>query len=76
MRERYEILELVGQGGMGAVYKASDCRLEGRVCAVKEVLPSLAGSANSDLEREQMSEQFRIEASILAPGPPQPAQSL
>lgn len=66
LRERYEILELVGQGGMGAVYKAADCRLEGRICAVKEVLPTLADAALSEIELEQMSEQFRIEASILS----------
>ena len=66
LRGRYEISELVGQGGMGAVYKAADRRLEGRVCAVKEVLPTVTESALSDAELEQLSEQFRTEASILS----------
>ena len=37
LRERYIIEDLVGQGGMGCVYLASDMRLPGRLCAVKEV---------------------------------------
>lgn len=65
LRGRYEILELVGQGGMGAVYKAGDVRLEGRICAVKEVLPTLSDSASEE-ELSQLAEQFRIEASTLA----------
>lgn len=65
LRNRYEVLELVGQGGMGAVYKATDLRLEGRICAIKEIFPALSiPQQPSDLE--QMSEQFRTEASILA----------
>lgn len=66
LRERYQILELVGQGGMGAVYKAADLRLEGRVCAVKEILPTLTQASTTPEELEQMSEQFRREASVLA----------
>ncbi len=63
LRDRYKVVELVGQGGMGAVYKADDLRLSGRVCAVKEVLPELFGSPGMD---EQTHDQFYREASTLA----------
>jgi serine/threonine protein kinase len=61
LRSRYKIVELVGQGGMGAVYRAEDLRLEGRQCAVKEVqLETEADFAT------QSREQFHREASVLA----------
>ncbi len=63
LRERYRILAPVGQGGMGAVYRAEDVRLEGRLCAIKEVQPELGADAVS---LRQAQEQFHREASILA----------
>lgn len=63
LRDRYEIVDLIGQGGMGAVYKATDTRLTGRLCAVKEILPSLAGDEDAV---SSYQEQFYQEASTLA----------
>jgi serine/threonine protein kinase/tetratricopeptide (TPR) repeat protein len=40
--ERYEILKLLGMGGMGAVYKARDMEVE-RVVGLKVIRPDLAG---------------------------------
>lgn len=63
LRERYQIVELVGRGGMGATYRADDLRLKGRVCAVKEALPDPDASPE---ELRQSREQFYQEASTLA----------
>jgi len=61
LRSRYKIMELVGQGGMGAVYRADDLRLEGRQCAVKEV------QLEADVDfAAQSRTQFHREASVLA----------
>ncbi|HIC87966.1 MAG TPA: serine/threonine protein kinase [Anaerolineae bacterium] len=63
LRSRYRIVELIGQGGMGAVYRAEDLLLRGRQCAIKEVLPELASVPEM---LEQTREQFYQEASTLA----------
>ena len=63
LRNRYRIREVVGQGGMGFIYLAEDTRLDGRLCAVKEIRsdPTLPDSG-----QQQSREQFHREANILA----------
>lgn len=63
LRQRYKITNIVGQGGMGSIYRAEDLRLPGRLCAVKEVQPELGAAPEV---QEQAQEQFLQEASILA----------
>jgi serine/threonine-protein kinase len=63
LRNRYKIIQPIGQGGMGSVYLAEDNRLEGRRCAVKAVRLDL--NADQDVINE-LQHQFSREASVLA----------
>src|SRR3989338_562095 len=54
----HEIISLIGQGGMGEVYKARDTRLD-RIVAIKTLPAHLA-------ERPDLRERFKREASTLA----------
>ena len=63
LHKRYRVMDLIGSGGMGAVYLADDNRLEGRRCAVKETLPSPLFSPEA---AAALRAQFHQEANILA----------
>jgi eukaryotic-like serine/threonine-protein kinase len=55
---RYQLLELIGRGAMGRVYKAKDTRLGGAIVAVKFLAQTLLN--------ERMRKRFWSEASMCA----------
>ena len=63
LQNRYRIDDLLGEGGMGAVYKAYDTRLKIAV-ALKEMVPQ-PGLDEHTLD--QLHQQFEQEATLLAP---------
>lgn len=62
LQGRYRITQLLGQGGMGAVYLASDARFSSRTCVIKEMLDHF----NDPEQRAQATESFHREADLLA----------
>lgn len=63
LHERYRVERVIGQGGYGCIYLASDERLSGRFCAVKQV--SYDPSFPADVLAEARA-QFMREATVLA----------
>ena len=61
LASRYEIIERIKSGGMGAVYKANDLRL-GKICAIKELLHQ----SIDEEEQENAIKMFEREAKILS----------
>jgi len=62
LQNRYRILSRLGQGGMGAVYRAQDTRLNIPV-ALKEMIPQPGLDSHT---LTQLRQQFKQEATILA----------
>lgn len=62
LADRYVIVEKIAQGGMGAIYKAQDKRLDNKVVAVKEMTEATIAPS----ERKRVLESFQREAELLA----------
>jgi serine/threonine protein kinase len=62
LQNRYRIVSLLGRGGMGAVYRAWDTRLDVAV-ALKEMTPQPGLDPHT---LNQLRQQFRQEATVLA----------
>ncbi|MGH9858901.1 MAG: protein kinase domain-containing protein, partial [Candidatus Acidiferrales bacterium] len=64
---RYEILEEIGRGAMGAVYKARDPNI-GRVVAIKTILASALSGPMADEYRMRFVREARAAGNLAHPG--------
>jgi serine/threonine protein kinase len=62
LQNRYELVGLIGQGGMGTVYMARDLRLRGRNCVVKK----LRDDFYREEDRQQAKNFFEREMGVLS----------
>ncbi|MCA9988894.1 MAG: tetratricopeptide repeat protein [Anaerolineales bacterium] len=67
INSRYQLHELVGTGGMGAVYRATD-RLNGHIVALKQIqLPPGGASRSSESFRLSLAHEFQTLAGLRHP---------
>ncbi len=59
---RYKIIDPIKAGGMGAVYKVEDLKMEGRIMALKQMLDSFTDPA----KRRESIDRFLSEVQVLS----------
>ncbi len=63
LQSRYSVVQQLGSGGMGAVYKVNDARLAGKQWAIKEMFDA---HITNPLDHQAALDGFRREAQLLA----------
>jgi len=70
LANRYKLLSCIGQGGMGAVYKAADTRFNNRPVAIKEMSTSGLPAARLQEAEEAFEREAHLLADLLHPNLP------
>ncbi|HEY6540259.1 MAG TPA: tetratricopeptide repeat protein [Ktedonobacteraceae bacterium] len=70
LANRYQLLSCIGQGGMGAVYKAADTRFNNRPVAIKEMSTSGLPAARLQEAVEAFEREAHLLADLLHPNLP------
>ncbi|MGH2496737.1 MAG: tetratricopeptide repeat protein [Ktedonobacteraceae bacterium] len=70
LANRYQLLSCIGQGGMGAVYKAADTRFNNRAVAIKEMSTSGLPAARLQEAEEAFEREAHLLADLLHPNLP------
>jgi serine/threonine protein kinase len=68
---RYRIRKLIKVGGMGAVYQAEDTAVEGKLCAVKEMLDTFSTPSERQAAIDRFLSEIQVLGGLMHPNIPQ-----